>query len=730
MNTASVRRRRLVAAITLAVLISSAAANTEVVIGVLAVHGSQRTLARWQPTADYLAQKISGYRFVVRALSADGLQQAVNAGKLDFVLTDPSNYIVLRRRYGISRIVTLRNRAGGQIYAKCGAVIFVRADRRDIQHLRDLKGKSLMAVSGESFGGFQLAWLTLLRHGVDPFRNLSRLMFNGYPEDDIVYAVGNGEIDAGTVPSGVLESMAAQAKIDITRFRVLNPRTTPGYPIRHSTPLYPDWPLSKTGNTSDELTRKIAVALLTMAQNDPAAQRGNYAGWAIPLDYGSVQRLVRELRIDPTAQTPTLDQLVRANWQWAAMALVIVLFLLAITVYVARLNRRLKASSASLQRALDERRRASAEMQKLSSALEQTADLVMITSPNGVIEYVNPAFERVTGYERQLVVGATPNLLKSGVHDSEFYARLWHTLVRGEVFSAVFINRRQDGALYYEEKTITPVLDSRGEVRYFVSTGKDITDRTLAEQRARQHEAEFAHVARVSTMGEMASALAHELNQPLAAIVNYARGCTRRLRSGNVTPEDLMVLLTRIAEQGERSGEIIRRLRNFMSKNESNRTLADLNEIVREAASLANLEARHRRVKLHLELQPRALMVLADHIQIEQVVLNLVRNAIEAIHNADSARRQVTIRTARTSSGAASVCVHDTGPGLDIQDEEALFGTFFSTKKDGMGMGLSISRSIIEAHGGQLSVSETSDAGTAFIFTLPRTSDDKSNDNG
>jgi len=366
-----------------------------------------------------------------------------------------------------------------------------------------------------------------------------------------------------------------------------------------------------------------------------------------------------------------------------------------------------------------ERNRAHAQMQKLSSALKQTADAVMIVNREGLIEYVNPAFEKITGYAVEEVFGKSPRILRSGRHGDEFYRRVWKTILQGEAFHDTFINRRKDGLLYYEEKTITPLKDEQGIVTHFVSTGKDVTERKLAEERTQQHRERIAHVGRITAMGEMTTTLAHELNQPLAAIVNYAQGCIHRLRNGAVNVDELLTALGHIASEGNRSGEIIRRLRDFLRKGKSLRVRADINHIVREAVELANLEARQKNIALQLELSDGMPLVLADAVQIEQVVLNLVHNAIEAIDEAQSQRREVIVQTSPDPRNGIEVTVRDTGPGLPLEDTNRLFEAFFTTKANGMGMGLSISRSIIEAHGDQLRATTNPGGGAIFHFALP-----------
>ncbi len=689
----------------------------DVIIGVLAFRGEENALSRWTPTAAYLSERIPQYRFEVKPFTLTGLRDAVANGGVDFVLTNPGDYVDLEAAYGITRLVTLRNLRNGHPYTVFGAVIITRADRTDIRTLKDLRGKSFMAVSRHAFGGFQLAWREMKAAGVDPFSDLSRLVFAGFPQDDIVYAVRDGQVDAGTVRTDILERMAKEGKIRLDDFRVLNPQTTRGFPFRHSTRLYPEWPFARTEHTPDKLAQQVAVALLTMPEDNPAAKAGRYAGWTVPLDYHKVHQLFQELGIGPYHHELTLALLWQTYWHWLLLGTLLMLGMAAVTAHVLKLNRQLDQSNRSLEEEFQERRRTEAQMRKLSTALEQSADLVTITDRNGIIEYVNPAFEHTTGYSRMECIGLKPNILKSGQLSDDFYHEMWSTILRGDVFSDVFVNRRKDGSLYYEEKSIAPLKNDQQEVTYFVSTGKDITDRVLAQEHAREHEAQIAHASRVSTAGELATALAHELNQPLAAIVNYAKGCIRRLHSGASEPAQLQSALDEIAQQGERSGEIIRRLRRFLSKRDLKYVPTDINQVVREAVQLASLDARQKHIRLETKLTPGLPQVVGDSIQLEQVVVNLVRNSIDAL--AGKADGRVTVSTRSTTGGDVEVCVDDTGPGLPPGGSEHLFDAFFTTKSEGMGMGLSISRSIITAHGGRLSASDRPGGGAHFSFTLP-----------
>ncbi len=248
---------------------------------------------------------------------------------------------------------------------------------------------------------------------------------------------------------------------------------------------------------------------------------------------------------------------------------------------------------------------------------------------------------------------------------------------------------------------------------------QDITTRVRAEEQARQRLADLAHVTRVGTMGEMATGLAHELNQPLAAIVNYVQTCARRIRSGRGGPEELLDDIEQAAAQAQRASEIIEHLRRVVRKREPCPARTDINKIVREAADLMEFETRPNGVELHFELEEFLPSVTADAIQIEQVIVNLMRNGLEALQEREPHDRRLEIRTTRRTPGAVELAIHDTGSGLSGNALERVFDPYFTTKPNGMGMGLSISRSIIEGHGGRLWATPGADRGTTFRFTLP-----------
>jgi hypothetical protein len=266
---------------------------------------------------------------------------------------------------------------------------------------------------------------------------------------------------------------------------------------------------------------------------------------------------------------------------------------------------------------------------------------------------------------------------------------------------------------------VFPIQNERGEVYRIAGICEDITERKRAEQMARQHEAELAHAWRISAMGEMTSGIAHELNQPLFSIMAYAEACRIRMQSGSGNPDEVVQDLGRITAAAERAGSIIQRLRNFIRRREPKRSTFDVNTLIGEAMPFVEAQARERRVQVRLKAGPDMPTVLGDSILIQQVILNLARNAIEAMEGVRAEDRRLVIQARRAGCDAVEVVVRDNGPGMSDELMQRLFEPFFTTKPAGLGLGLSISHSIIEANGGHLVAKRNADRGMTFRFTLP-----------
>lgn len=783
----------LVLSILLATFVQGNALAANVVnIGVLAFRGTAVAQIQWTPLAEQLSSMISDYQFKISPYDLPSFNNAVKNGDVDLVLTNPGHYVLLESKYGVTRIATLNKGKEVGDKSQFGAVIIARSDRPDIHTLSDLRGKSFSAVSENAFGGFQMAWRELKSNGIDPFKDFSHLDFLGFPQDDIVTTVQKGITDAGTVRTGVLEQMASEGRIRLDEFRILNPKTVPGFNSLLSTRLYPEWPLAKTDRISDELAERIVVALLTSVKGP------NNVSWTIPHDYTPVHDLMRELRIGPYVPakvSPFL--LLKHYWGWLVAGLSLIFILSMATVFVARSNKRLVSTQFVLRQEIAEREKVQSELSRHRDNLEQqvsarTNDLrnVNLLLEQDIIarKHAEQALRHSDETLRKLhfiiSAGDTPfetkitSMLETGRKHFRMGLGLLSAVRRDGAETVEVISARHgsnmamkinvgesfckdmpcitqpigiadtsrstwDGSRCLERSGWGAYLGACvhvGGERYgtvsfldpiamepeFTDFDTDIVqliadwigweiDRQRALEQSQKHIQELAHVSRLGTMGEMASGLAHELNQPLTAIVNYTRGSIRRLQDNNLSSKDLSEVLNKSAEEAERAGKIIKRLRQLVSKDEFTRKQVSIKPLIDRVLELMASDIRESQVNVKQNLQKKLHDVEADPIQIEQVLINLLRNAIDSLKQVDEDNRTIIIGAAMATPTLLEIYVEDNGIGLP---EEEVFTPYFTTKQDGMGMGLSICRNIIEAHGGKMRAGMTTNNTTRVSFTL------------
>ena len=356
-------------------------------------------------------------------------------------------------------------------------------------------------------------------------------------------------------------------------------------------------------------------------------------------------------------------------------------------------------------------------------------DAFVVVDADGMITEWNTQAERIFGWSREEAVGrrasdtiTTRPPKYHGAHEHE-----------GRDFLATSENRglnrwigrtalHRDGRELPVEVSVTPVrLGQAWSLTMFVH---DITERIRAEEALRETRAELAHANRVTLMGELTASIAHEINQPLAAVVTYANACTRMLAGPSPDLNKIGEGVKNIAEAGTTASEVISRIRAFLSRDVAEKTPVYINELIREALLLLTPDELHsHQISVRTELLPGLPSLLADRVRLTQVILNLIINGIEAMAAITDRPRVLLIRSQGHDPDSVLVEVKDSGMGIDPGDTDRIFAPFFTTKPNGMGMGLSISRSIVEAHGGRLWATPNDDQGTTFQFTLPASSD-------
>ncbi|MCP3688083.1 MAG: PhnD/SsuA/transferrin family substrate-binding protein [Gammaproteobacteria bacterium] len=733
-----------------------ARAEQQMSIGVLAFRGEAGAIQRWSSTAQYLSDVVDGYSFQIIPLTLDSMANHVKQDKLDFILTNTGNYVVLEYAFGVSRLATLKLRHLGNDFTQFGGVIFTRHDHPDLRQLKDLTGHTMMAVSEHAFGGFQMAWRELIDLGIDPFKDLAGVRFNGFPQDEIVRAVIAGRVDAGTVRSGTIERMAADGLIDIGNIKLLGPRYSADFPFLHSTRLYPEWPFAKARHTSEKLAQRVAIALLQLKPEHPAAQNAFAAGWTIPLDYGPVHELFRELEIGPYAffGKPSLKSIWREYQGWILFSLVMLLLLFGLLITIGRANRRISMSQTRYREEAVQRKQAQEMLEIHKQELElrveeRTIELADVNTSLRRSEATLRAMHDITTNPDRGFLQKLDSLLDEGCN---FFEMEFAAITRVEADADDDIMRRHsktaiddidiielcrcmqleitcrqqpvailDLERHRLQNQLTPgsfggaVLAADYQVddefagiilfglrkpghRQFSDVDINILqlmaqwlggeiELSNSNRRAQEHQSQLAHVARLNTMGEMAAVIAHELNQPLTAINNYSNGSLRLLKKYGDVPAELRRAIEKTGKDARRAAGIIKHLREFLKRGAHQHEQFKLRDCIEPAVELLRPRLQQNNIEVSINFADAGAGIAADRIQIEQVVVNLLLNAIDAVQDKKQLERRVQIDIVAHEPESISVAVSNSGAGLAEDLVARLFEPFFTTKQTGMGMG-------------------------------------------
>lgn len=364
---------------------------------------------------------------------------------------------------------------------------------------------------------------------------------------------------------------------------------------------------------------------------------------------------------------------------------------------------------------------------QLQSILDTVPEAMILIDDRGIVHSFSVTAERLFGWSAAEVIGKNVSLLMPAPYRQEHDGYLQRYRKTGERriigIGRIVVGERKDGSTFPMELAVGEA--KVGADRLFTGFVRDLTERRSQERRMQELQSELVHVSRLTAMGEMASSLAHELNQPLSAITSYLRGASTLLKREQIDKDRIREALDRSADQALRAGDVIQRLREFVAKGETEHTIEDPATLLEEAAALALVGAREQGVRVSLRCDRDLPDIVVDKIQIQQVALNLIRNAIEAMEA--TSRRELTIGVSRRD-GFAFFFVADTGTGIAPEIAQQLFQPFVTSKVSGLGVGLSICRTIIEAHGGRISARANDGGGTVFEFTLPFTGTEADNE--
>ena len=713
---------------------SEVALSDEIKIGVRAHRGAEIAFKKWQPTADYLNKHIPEHTFVLVPFEINSvLNQAVSRSEFDFVLTNPASHVEQNIRYGVSPIATLINKRKGQGYKEFGSVIFTRADRDNINDFTDLHGKTFMGVDEQGFGGWRVAWLEMLRNGINPYEDFARLSFGGGIQQNVVFAVRDGKVDAGSVRTDMLERMAKKGEIRLEDFKVLGAKHTKDFGFYHSTQLYPEWPFAKLSHTPDELARKVAAVLYNVPSNSQATKAGEYVGWTAPLNYTPVDNLLKELHVGPYKTSPTLAwyEVITKYWHYSLVFSIILITVTFILTIIARSNKRLKLAHTTLQAEIEERNKISEELKTSRRMLQIVLDNIPVRvfwkDRDSVYMGCNKLFAYDAGVKNpEEIAGKTDYELAWEKDQAELYRADDKDVIQ---LGKPKLNYEEpqtipDGSNVWLETSKIPLTDIENNIIGVLGTYSDITERKLNQEELESYKQQLEEMVAERTAALEASnkelesysySIAHDLRSPLRSLVGFSQ-----IIAEDAAPKlnhDELDALGRIMSAGKHMAELIDDILELskITRREIKLSTINITAIAKEIAN--NLTELNSGRTIEWDIQEN--MVENGDAQLLRLMLqNLIDNAWKFTRNVKNPKIEIG---QRIKDNTNVYYVRDNGVGFEMQYKDKVFMPFHrlhSDEFDGTGIGLATVQRIVQRHGGQVWAEAQPDSGAAFYFTL------------
>jgi PAS domain S-box-containing protein len=697
-------------------------------LGILALRPKPQMAVAWQPLADYLTSKLPGYQVRLQLLDHKEMLAALQQRQIDFVLTNPSHYIMLRQKTGLSgSLATMIPREGPLPLTSFGGVIFSRSDRTDITQLSSLKDKKIacVAAGAGTFGGFQMQALELHRAGIRPQKK--QLITTGMPQDLVIQTVLERKADVGFVRTGLIEELERQARIPAGSLKVINRQQLPDFPYASSTRLYPEWPFVALPHMNARLAASVAAILLGIEPDSAPLKAAGVHSFAIPADYQPVEQLMQELRLPPFDTSPPFtlrDVWNRYHWWLVAINIAAVLIAL-LGIRLVASNRRLAAAQADIVRhsgALEQERVALKQSkEQWERTFDAMQDPVFIIDRNYRILQLNQAALDRLGLSREEALKTTCMACIDGTDYPPEHCPQTRTLQDLQSHTTELAIKRLGGHYIV---TTTPLFDAQGQYLASIYLAHNITERKEYEQELEtaREAAEAANRAKSEFLANMS----HEIRTPMNGVI----GMAQLLNFTELTPEQ-QEYLTSIETSADNLLSLINDILD-LSKIEAGRVELEYADFsVRKAVNdVVNTQISQIHQK-RLQLQtifPAELpeVVRGDQLRFKQILLNLLGNAIKFT---ETGTISITGRVLERQEHQCVVLleVRDTGIGMTAEDQKKIFDPFTQADNSttrrfgGTGLGLTICRRLAMLMGGDIRVESEPGTGSSFFLELPFT---------
>jgi len=705
--------------------------DDQVKIGVLAIRGHALCMQKWSPTAEYLTSKIPGKTFVIKLLDYDQIYSSVEKGEVDFILANSSFYVELEHWYGANRIATFKNRCLDSFCTKFCGVIFWKADRRDMRQINDLKGKTFMATAEGSLGGWRMAWRELKERGIDPYNDFKDLKFGG-TQDAVVYAVRDGKVDAGTVRADTFMQMHTEGKIDIQNFYA-----PPYEPVRkdagcrdcapfpHSTRAYPEWPMAKLKHTQDELAEKVAIALIEMPVESPAALSAECGGWTIPMNYQSVHECLKYLQVGPYKDLGkiTLTDVVKNYWHLILLIILSFLIMSVFTFVIQKLNRKLKASHVKLQEEADVTNRMAAELEDARAytrgLIESSPDALVTFDERGIITDVNEQTIKLAGCAREELVDS--QFCKYFTDQEKACLGVKKAFEEGKVTDYELVIKSKTGDKTEVSYNAIVYRYEKGQVRGVFAAARDISESKLVENELK--EAKEAAEAATQAKSEFLANMSHEIRTPMNGVIAAADLALSEELSPKVEHYMKIIHSSAYSLLG-----IINDILDF-SKIEADKLQLEkrsfwLDDVLCSVMDVFFHKAIEKKIEIVVDIDPDTPKALiGDSLRLQQILKNLIDNAIKFTDRGGVIVLGVKISEEFSAQLILKFFVKDTGVGITPEHLSKLFKPFCQAdssttrKYEGTGLGLCICKQLVNMLDGNIWVESELGKGTVFTFT-------------